>query len=132
MANDLLAIAALLWIAGAILALVRGGACAGASGCSSLGGLAAIAAAAITLPEPARRPRLPLAHGRRGDLFRLTPEALWLLGFGLVPAAPGCWLGTPRAPAAAAWCFGAALSLLGALGVFGLQHARLLLCCPGS
>ena len=55
-------------------------------------------------------------------LFRMTPDALWLMGFGLVPAVLACWLGTPAPAARGAWCFGAAASQLGALGVFGVQH----------
>ena len=54
--------------------------------------------------------------------FQMTPDALWLMGFGLVPGLLACWLGTPAQSGRAGWLFGAACSLLGALGVFGVQH----------
>ena len=44
------------------------------------------------------------------------------MGFGLAGAILASWLGTP-ARAQATWIFGAAASLIGALGVFGLQDA---------
>ena len=47
---------------------------------------------------------------------------LWLMGFGLVPGLLACLLGTPAKSGRAGWLFGAACSLLGALGVFGVQH----------
>jgi hydrogenase-4 component B len=121
LANDLLAAAALLWLAGGILALIRGTAAA-AQMALVLGGCAAIAAAVIVLPGATATARLPLRMAGEATLFRLTPDALWLMGFGLVPAVLACWLGTPAAAARGAWCFGAAASQLGALGVFGVQH----------
>jgi hydrogenase-4 component B len=63
-----------------------------------------------------------LGIGPVGAVFRLSPEALWLLGFGLAGAVLASWLGTP-APRQGGWIFGAAASLIGALGVFGLQDA---------
>ncbi len=121
MANNLLAAAALLWLAAGILALIRGGA-ALAQAALVAGGLAAVAAAITALPDATAMVWLPLRVANEATLFRLTPEALWLLGFGLVPAILACWLGTPERTARGPWCFGAALSLLGALGVFGVQH----------
>ena len=55
--------------------------------------------------------------------FRLVPEALWLMGFGLTPAVLACLVATPVRDGRGEWLFGAAVSLLGALGVFGLQNA---------
>ena len=121
MANDLLAAAALLWLAGGSLALIRGAAGA-APAALVLGGLAAVAAAVIALPGGTATALLPLRMAGEAPLFRLTPDALWLMGFGLVPAILACWLGTPARAARGPWCFGAAASLLGALGVFGVQH----------
>ncbi len=121
MANELLAAAALLWLAGGILALIRGAAPA-AQVALVVGGLAAVAAAVIALPDATATVALPLRMAGEATLFRLTPDALWLMGFGLVPAILACWLGTPAREARGAWCFGAAASLLGALGVFGVQH----------
>ena len=54
--------------------------------------------------------------------FRLAPAALWLMGFGLAPAALACWLASPAPQGRGGWLFGAALSLIGALGVFGLDN----------
>ncbi|MHB8253286.1 MAG: proton-conducting transporter transmembrane domain-containing protein [Acidiferrobacter sp.] len=52
--------------------------------------------------------------------FRLNTAAIWLLAWGLVPAFVAAAIGSPgRHPGA--WISGAALSLLGALGVAGLQ-----------
>jgi hydrogenase-4 component B len=53
-------------------------------------------------------------------VFRLAPAALWLMGFGLAPAVLACGLARPAPSGQPGWLFGAALSLLGALGVFGL------------
>jgi formate hydrogenlyase subunit 3/multisubunit Na+/H+ antiporter MnhD subunit len=55
-------------------------------------------------------------------IFELSPAASWLLGFGLVAAVLASILGTP-ATYQRTWIFGAATSLIGALGVFGLQDA---------
>ncbi|WP_236597057.1 proton-conducting transporter transmembrane domain-containing protein [Paraburkholderia hiiakae] len=49
------------------------------------------------------------------------------MGFGLVPAAFACGLGSPLAGRSGRWHAGAAFSLLGALGVFGLQDGAALL-----
>jgi formate hydrogenlyase subunit 3/multisubunit Na+/H+ antiporter MnhD subunit len=66
---------------------------------------------------------LPLPIAFAGQVVRLhyTPEALWLLGFGLLPASLAIALCSPVRKARAGWLVGAALSLLGALGVCGLQ-----------
>jgi formate hydrogenlyase subunit 3/multisubunit Na+/H+ antiporter MnhD subunit len=52
----------------------------------------------------------------------LSPDALWLMGFGLAGAVLACWLGSPI-HRQGSWVFGAAASLIGALGVFGMQDA---------
>ena len=54
--------------------------------------------------------------------FQLSPDALWLMGFGMprALAAVGSPAPTKRK---SSWIFGAAISLIGALGVFGLQDA---------
>ena len=44
------------------------------------------------------------------------------MGFGLVPAVLACLLASPSPNGRRGWLFGAACSLLGALGVFGLGH----------
>ena len=59
--------------------------------------------------------------------FRIAPQGLWLMGFGLVPAIFACSLASPTTGGARGWLIGAALSLIGALGVFGLQNGAALL-----
>ncbi len=63
-----------------------------------------------------------LGMGPDGARFALSPDALWLFGFGLPGAALAAWLGTPS-PRKRTWTFGVAASLVGALGVFGMQDA---------
>lgn len=122
MANDLLAAAVLLWIVGGILALV-GRPLGLVRVLLGLGGLVAIVAAVITLPAGTALVGVPLRMASETARFRMAPEALWLMGFGLVPAVLACLLATPSDQGRAGWLFGAACSLLGALGVFGVQHA---------
>ena len=49
------------------------------------------------------------------------------MGFGLAPAGFACALASPSKAGMGGWLFGAALSLIGALGVFGLQNGAALL-----
>ena len=125
MVSELLTLAALLWAAGAILAL------AGASMLSRIplvvGVAAGIFAAIASLPAGSPTIVLPTALIGEPVSFRIDPEALWLMGFGLVPAGFACALASPLARGARGWLFGAAMSLLGALGVFGLQNGAALL-----
>ncbi|MGB9430289.1 MAG: proton-conducting transporter membrane subunit [Gammaproteobacteria bacterium] len=86
----------------------------------ALGALAGIVMALSSLPGATAPVTLPFAVGGSPVIFELTPAALWLMGFGLAAAVPACWLGTPG-KGKRGWIAGAALSLLGALGVFGLQ-----------
>ena len=64
---------------------------------------------------------LPIALADQTVRLQYTPEALWLMGFGLVPAALAVWLCSPVRSRRPGWLAGAALSLLGALGVYGVQ-----------
>jgi hydrogenase-4 component B len=122
MANELLAAAAILWAAGGVLALTgRGTSVARAA--LGLGALAGIAAAVSALPGGTAQVTLPFAMAGARFGFRLAPEALWLIGFGLAPAACAAFLGSPLRAGQGGWLFGAAASLLGALGVFGMQDA---------
>ena len=113
-------LAALLWAAGAVLAV------AGASRLSRIllvgGAAAGILAAIGGLPAGSPTIVLPTALIGEPVSFRIDPEALWLMGFGLLPAGFACALASPSARGARGWLFGAAMSLLGALGVFGLQN----------
>ncbi|HUB43416.1 MAG TPA: proton-conducting transporter membrane subunit, partial [Acetobacteraceae bacterium] len=121
MANDLLAAAALLWISGGILALV-GRSLGLVRVLLALGSLAGIVAAIGSLPNGTAATAIPLRMADAQATFQMTPAGLWLMGFGLVPALLACLLGSPAESGRAGWLFGAACSLLGALGVFGVQH----------
>ncbi len=126
MPAELLAAAALLWLAAAVIALLGVGNIL-TRALLVLGGLAAIAAALMCLPAGTTTLALPTTLGDGPVLFRLSPDALWLMGFGLVPAVLACALSTSSTRGGYGWLFGAAMSLLGALGVFGLQEGAALL-----
>ena len=119
MANNVLALGLAAWLVAAVLALT-GRASALARAILGGGGVALLALAVATLPGGTPPVSLPL--GMSAARFTLAPDALWLLGFGLPGAILAAWLGPPqhRQPT---WIFGAAASLTGALGVFGLQDA---------
>jgi hydrogenase-4 component B len=121
LSSDFLAAALAAWLFAAILGL-----CGRAAGLGrallGLGGVAVLALIATTLPGGVPPIHTVLGIGPAGSVFQLSPAALWLLGFGLAGAILASWLGTP-APRQASWIFGAAASLIGALGVFGLQDA---------
>ena len=126
MANALLLVAVALWLAAAILAL---------------GGVArrSVVSRLRSAPPPAwPRPSRAFPNASEtvtlpGRLaaevvdFRIAPQGLWLMGFGLVPAIFACSLASPMTGGGRGWLFGVALSLLGALGVFGLQNGAALL-----
>ncbi|MGH7094023.1 MAG: proton-conducting transporter membrane subunit [Stellaceae bacterium] len=121
MQAELLLAALAAWLLAALIALT-GRAAPAARLLLGLGAIALIALAVTTLPSGLSAIVTPLGIAGQGSLFTLSPGALWLMGFGLPGAALACWLGTPgRRPAA--WIFGAASSLIGALGVFGMQDA---------
>jgi hydrogenase-4 component B len=85
------------------------------------GGIAGILAALVGLPDGSAATVLPTEFVGQAVTFQLTPDGLWLLGFGLAPATFACALSTPAEHAQAKWLFGVAASLVGALGVFGIQ-----------
>ncbi len=119
--SELLRVVFWLWVAGLLLALLR--ATALARGLIALGAAAGIWAAIAALPHGARGLILPLSLAGQAVRLHYSPEALWLMGFGLLPAALAVALCTPNRRSRPAWLVGAALSLLGALGVFGVQDA---------
>jgi hydrogenase-4 component B len=122
--SELPPIAVLLWAASAILALV------GASVLSRVllvAGVVASLLAIVSLPAGSPTIILPIQLIGEPVSFRVDPEGLWLMGFGLVPAGFACALASPSTRGAPGWLFGAAMSLLGALGVFGLQNGAALL-----
>jgi hydrogenase-4 component B len=121
LSSDLVALALAAWLVAALLALT-GRAATLARALLGIGGLALLVVAVSTLPGSTPPIRTPLGIGPSGATFMLSPDALWLLGFGLPGAVLAGWLGTPTS-GQSRWAFGAAASLIGALGVFGLQDA---------
>jgi hydrogenase-4 component B len=65
---------------------------------------------------------LPFGLDPAGTRFQLTAEAAWLIGFGFLAA---FWVMVcgPQGRSPRGWNFGAAMGLLGAIGVAGLQDA---------
>jgi formate hydrogenlyase subunit 3/multisubunit Na+/H+ antiporter MnhD subunit len=116
---ELLIAAFWLWAAG--LALALAGAASVARWLIALGAAAGIGGAFFALPSGGGVLTLPIALADQTVRLDYSPEALWLLAFGLVPAMLAAALCTPIRAARRGWLAGAALSLLGALGVFGLQ-----------
>lgn len=120
MANELFLIALIAWLLAAIAALgVRPGFVPRAL--LVFGSLVAGAGAFLALPDGTATAHLPIGIAGHGMDFALTPAAAWLMLFGLIAATLVLWLGTPAKGSARAWGFGAACTLIGALGVFGIQ-----------
>jgi hydrogenase-4 component B len=119
LSNELLFLALIAWLVAAVLALA-GLVPTFARGLLAFGGLVLIGLAIATLPNGLPQLSVPLGIG--GSTFTLSPDALWLLGFGLPGAILAALLGTPSRQQKI-WIFGVAASLIGALGVFGLQDA---------
>ncbi len=119
MSNDLLFAGLTAWIAAALLAL-----CGRSIGIArlllALGCIALLILAFATLPGATQPIATPLGVG--ASIFYLSPDSLWLMGFGLPGAFFATFLATPS-PNRRAWTLGIAVSLIGALGVFGLQDA---------
>ena len=120
MASHLLPLAALLWAAGSVLGLA--GQIALGRLALVLGAAAGVAATLLLLPDASATFILPGKILSETVSFRIPPQGLWLMGFGLVPAGFACALASPAPAGRRGWLFGAGLSLLGALGVFGLQN----------
>lgn len=118
---SLAAIGVALWLLAALLALLGIG-FAAARAALVLGCAAFIGVAVIALPGAAPAIAVPLGLPTAAASFRLDPTALWLIGFGLPGALLAAWLGTP-ANRQRQWIFGLAMSLVGAVGVFGMQDA---------
>lgn len=125
MASQLLLLCAILWLAAAVAGL--SGFIAAGRFLLALGAAVGVLAAIIGLPAATRAFVLPGQILGEAVAFRLDPEALWLMGFGLVPAGFACALMSPSQRGSRGWIFGAAISLLGAFGVFGLQNGAALI-----
>jgi len=109
------------------LLLAMGGADTPARWLAGLGAAVGVAAAVIALPQGAAA--WPLGFALAGQRVQLhyTSGALWLMGFGLAPAAIAVWVNTPVCTRRSGWIAGATMSMLGAVGVFGLQDGYSLL-----
>lgn len=116
---EMLVVACWLWVAGCVAALLRWSWV--ARWLISLGAVAGIVGSVSALPHGTAAMVLPVHLADQLVRVQYTPEALWLTGFGLAPAIFATWLSSPVRAARPGWLFGAGLSLLGALGVFGLQ-----------
>ena len=121
MANELLVAGLAAWLIAGLLALAGRG-LGVARALLAFGGLAMLGFALSTLAAGSARFPTFLGIGPDYATFHLSSSALWLLGFGLPGAILAAILGTP-ARASRVWIFGLAASLVGALGVFGLEDA---------
>jgi len=120
LAGELIVAGLSAWLLAALVALIGRGLIV-ARALLFLGSAAGMVAAIMGLPEGIPAITLPTALAGQPVRLLLTPDGLWLLGFGLAPAALACAIASPSPRGQAGWLFGAAMSLLGALGVFGLQ-----------
>ncbi len=118
---ELLRIVFWSWLAGAVCALA--GLTVIARGLIALGAAAGMWASFAAVAHGTAVLSLPISLIGQKVRLHDAPEALWFIGFGLLPAALAVALGTPIGRARAGWLFGAALSLIGALGVFAVQNA---------
>jgi len=125
-ADPLFLLSFLLWVAAAIVALSGRWEALGQA-LLALGTISGIIGAVVGLPNATNTIVLPVRLAGEAVAFRLEPEALWLFGFGLAPAAFACALGSPSSQGRSGWLFGAAVSLIGVLGVCGLQNGAALL-----
>ena len=120
MPNELLLVTVCAWIVAAVIALF-GRALILSRILLVVGCIAGIIACLMSLPDGTAAIVLPTQLAGQLVGFQVTADGLWLLGFGLAPAALACSLATPSRQGQAGWLFGAAASLVGALGVFGIQ-----------
>jgi len=120
--SDLLIAAALLWFVSFLLALVKGTALLARIGLVTGCCLAVIfSIAGLNLGISVLS--LPIHLAELSVSYKLDAPALWLLVFGAIPALLATLLGTsdPLPRNKGYWIAGTALTLLGALGVFGFQ-----------
>ncbi len=129
------ALAASLWVVAAVAALFGGAARLGRL-LLACGALASAAGAALGIMHGGSATATLASLGGFRVRFRLDVAALWLIGWSMLPAGCAVLLGgararlpcadTPGGPQPRRWVFGAALGLLGALGVFGLRDSAAL------
>ena len=117
---ELLGTALLLWWLAALLGFLGTGLRIG-RWLLAAGGAATLAVCILDLPGATPVMWLPMSLAGEPVAFQLGPAALWLMGFGLAPAILAAMRGSPGQHPRA-WLVGTAVSLTGALGVFGLQQ----------
>ncbi|MGA8706006.1 MAG: proton-conducting transporter membrane subunit [Steroidobacteraceae bacterium] len=118
--SDWLAAAVATWMLGMIVALLRLDSWARIL--IAAGAALGIIGAVLGLPAGLATSTLPFSIAGQAVTLQFAPEALWLMGFGLLPALCAVSLSTPVRERRPAWLAGAALALIGAFGVFGAQH----------
>jgi formate hydrogenlyase subunit 3/multisubunit Na+/H+ antiporter MnhD subunit len=119
--ETLVVIALALWLLAVVLACI--GVARDLARYALSAGVAALVAAAVwQLPSGLTLSSAYLSPALIGSRMTLEPDALWLLLFGAIAAFFATALGTP-AMHWRSWVIGAALSMLGALGCFGMQDA---------
>jgi hydrogenase-4 component B len=124
MRSELLLAMPILWAASFLAALLeRSGRLARIG--ISLGCVAGIAGCVRTLPASSNLLHAGFSLGDTPIGFQLGPGACWLLLFGLLPALFASGLSNVASSRLrrSSWLAGLALTLLGALGVFGFQDA---------
>jgi len=128
MQNKLLLAMAVLWGLSFLAALLERSSILARIGLV-LGCCAGIAGCLMTLPGSSPALSLGFCVSDTPVQFHLSAGACWLLMFGLIPALFASGLATPAASKQRKrfWTAGLSLTLLGALGVFGLQDAMSLL-----
>lgn len=119
--NELIALALACWLLALLLALT-GWLLRPARWLLALGALAMVACSLLGLPGSTSQIVTAFGPGAHGLMFQLDASALWLGLFGYAVAAIACLLGTPSR-GVRGWIAGAAIGMIGALGVFGLQDA---------
>ncbi|APZ44617.1 hypothetical protein BW247_08255 [Acidihalobacter ferrooxydans] len=122
------ALAAGLWGSAALFALAGLDPRLGRAALSG-GGLVCMLGSALGIAQGGSGTAMLSTLGGMPVRFHLDVAALWLIGWAALPATCAVALGGAPAPAGRAgrWVFGAAVGLLGALGVFGLQDGVALL-----
>jgi hydrogenase-4 component B len=124
MQSDLLIAMAVLWGLSFLAALLEPSGKAARTGIA-LGCVVGIVACLMILPRSGATILLGFSVGDTPVQFQLDANACWLLLFGLVPALFASGIGTTASSRSSTrcWLAGLAMTLLGALGVFGLQDA---------
>ncbi|KWF20814.1 proton-conducting transporter membrane subunit [Burkholderia pseudomultivorans] len=125
-ANALFGLAVAAWILAALLAPARAW-LGSVRVLLGVGCALGILACLVALPDGTAPVPLEVVLAGQPVSFAMDPAGVWLLGFGLVPAMFACWVGSPLGARSGRWHAGAAFSLLGALGVVGVQDGVALL-----